>query len=426
MTQAVGLALGIDVGTSGVRSAVLDPAGGLIAMAQADHPHQGAAVDANDWWDAVSRCITAQIATLHALGVDPHTIARIGVDGTSGSMVLTNTALQPVTQALMYNSGGFTAEAARIHAHAPLSHITRGTGSALARALRLVAQDPDSRARHLLHQADYIAAQLMGRGGWSDENNALKTGYDPESGRWPDWLGAVGMPDGVMPQVVPAGARLHPIAPDIAAHFGLNPAAVVHAGTTDSIAAFLAAAPLTPGAAVTSLGTTLAVKLMSPRRIDAPELGLYSHKLGDGWLVGGASNTGGGALLQHFTPAQMTALSLQIDPSQPSPYDYYPLPKAGERFPINDPHLPPRITPRPTDDATFLHGLMEGIARIELQCYSAMQDRGASMPVQILSAGGGAKNNVWTAIRTRVMGVPVSEAAQGDAAVGVARLIQTA
>lgn len=62
---------------------------------------------------------------------------------------------------------------------------------------------------------------------------------------------------------------------------------MVHAGTTDSIAAFLAAAPMKPGEAVTSLGTTLTVKLLSDRRIDAPELGLYSHKLRAEWLVGG-------------------------------------------------------------------------------------------------------------------------------------------
>lgn len=67
---------------------------------------------------------------------------------------------------------------------------------------------------------------------------------------------------------------------------------MIHAGTTDSIVAFLAAADPVPGAAVTSLGTTLAVKLMSDTRIKAPEMGLYAHRLGKGRLIGGASNTG--------------------------------------------------------------------------------------------------------------------------------------
>jgi hypothetical protein len=44
--------------------------------------------------------------------------------------------------------------------------------------------------------------------------------------------------------------------------------------------------------AVTSLGSTLAIKLLSETRIDDARYGLYSHRLGSSWLVGGASNTG--------------------------------------------------------------------------------------------------------------------------------------
>ncbi len=56
----------------------------------------------------------------------------------------------------------------------------------------------------------------------------------------------------------------------------------------DSIAAFLAvgAGAAAPGVAVTSLGSTLAVKLLSTRRVDDSRFGLYSHRLGDLWLVG--------------------------------------------------------------------------------------------------------------------------------------------
>jgi sugar (pentulose or hexulose) kinase len=54
----------------------------------------------------------------------------------------------------------------------------------------------------------------------------------------------------------------------------------------DSIAAFLAADVSEPGAAVTSLGSTLAVKLLSDTRVDQASYGIYSHRLGDLWLVG--------------------------------------------------------------------------------------------------------------------------------------------
>lgn len=45
--------------------------------------------------------------------------------------------------------------------------------------------------------------------------------------------------------------------------FGLPASCQVVAGTTDSIAAFIAANATAPGHAVTSLGSTLAVKMLS-------------------------------------------------------------------------------------------------------------------------------------------------------------------
>ena len=43
---------------------------------------------------------------------------------------------------------------------------------------------------------------------------------------------------------------------------------------------------------MSSLGSTLAVKLLSATPCDDASRGIYSHRLGDLWLVGGASNVG--------------------------------------------------------------------------------------------------------------------------------------
>lgn len=382
-----------------------------------------ARIDANVWWEGVKACLAAQCLDLRRKGIDPRDITRIGVDGTSGTMVLTDVQLQPVTPALMYNSKGFLAEAEAIARFAPDPHISQGSNSATARALRLIALDAGNNAAHLMHQADFIAARLMRQGGVSDHNNSLKTGFDPETGMWPEWFSAAGMRRHLLPEVLPAGAAVRPIDPAVAAQLGLAPDVIVHVGTTDSIAAFLAAAPLQIGAAVTSLGTTLAVKLLSDTRIDAPEIGLYSHRLGDGWLVGGASNTGGGVLAGLFSVADIEALCARIDPAQASDLDYYPLSTPGERFPVNDSDLAPRMTPQPADDAAYLHGLLESIARIEALCYAQMAVLGAPAPARLLTAGGGAANDVWTAIRSRVLGCNIQRAPHAEAAIGTARLI---
>lgn len=44
------------------------------------------------------------------------------------------------------------------------------------------------------------------------------------------------------------------------------------------------------GDAVSSLGSTLAVKLLSEKRVDDAAYGVYSHRLGDAWLVGARPN----------------------------------------------------------------------------------------------------------------------------------------
>lgn len=414
------LFLGIDLGTSGIRCAVIDDAGTPVAMTRGSYPD----ASAMGWWQAVTEGLDAL-----ASEIGPDAMARItraAIDGTSGSMVLIDGALTPVTDPLMYNSAGFTAEAAHIADHAPEGHITRGPSSALARLLRLQSLDKSNSARHLCHQADFILAQLTRQPGHSDENNALKTGYDVARRQWPAWIADTNVNTALLPQVHIVGRAVAPMDPEIAARYGFSPALQLHAGSTDSIAAFLACGVTKVGEAVTSLGTTLAIKLLSDTRIDDPARGIYSHRLGDTWLVGGASNTGGGALLVHFTAEEMTALSDQIDPATDSGLDYYPLPKTGERFPVNDPDLPSRTSPRPASDAAFLHGLLEGIARIEALSYAEMHSLGAPRPSHVHTAGGGAANTIWSQLRARILATPVTAAQTPEAAIGMARLCRNA
>jgi sugar (pentulose or hexulose) kinase len=223
-------------------------------------------------------------------------------------------------------------------------------------------------------------------------------------------------------QVLSPGETIGTVSPQIAKRFKLNPACLVRAGTTDSIAAFIASGASQPGEAVTSLGTTLVLKLLSEKRVDDSSSGVYSHRFGKLWLAGGASNTGGGVLKQFFSNEELARLSALIEPDTPSGLDYYPLPKPGERFPINDPNLAPRLEPRPHDEAAFLLGLLEGIARIEALGYETLKELGASPLNRVITAGGGAQNETWRCIREKLLGVPVSAAKHSEAAIGAALL----
>lgn len=413
--------VGIDLGTSGCRGIAIDAAGTVLAEHRVGLPaprRAGAQSDQDPalWWAAVEAVLGGLAAA-----IGPRVVA-VAVDGTSGSLLLTDATGQPLGPALMYNDARATAEAARIAAHGPLESGAHGASASLAKLLWLLARPEARRAAHALHQADWVAGRLCGRWGLSDENNALKLGYDPVTRRWPQWLDALQLPRGLLPQVCPPGTVLGTIDAALARRLGLPAHTRIVAGTTDSIAAFLATGARAPGDAVTSLGSTLALKVLSPRPVFGPESGVYSHRLWDRWLAGGASNTGGAVLAQFFDAATLARLSRQIDPTRPSGLDYYPLPVAGERFPVADPALPPRLAPRPPDDARFLHGLLEGIARIEAEGYRRLAALGAPYPARVFSVGGGAANPVWSQIRARALGVPLAEPAHHEAAYGAALL----
>ncbi len=406
-------AIGIDAGTSGVRAALVDESGkqlgfGSARLAPGDRRNPAA------WWQAVESALAALKADADLSGV-----GCIAVDGTSGTVLLLNDAGQPMRQASLYNDAAPEEAVRAVAAAAPAGSAAVGAASPLAKLLAM--QGVPGTAR-LSHQADWIAAQLGAPFGISDENNALKTGYDPVQRCWPGWLRDLGIRVALLPQVVEPGTPIGTIDAALATRFGLPADVGIAAGTTDGCAAFLATGADLVGEAVTSLGSTLTLKQLCDRPIFAPEYGVYSHRLGDRWLAGGASNSGGAALARHFTPDALAALSARIDPALESGLDYYPLPSPGERFPFADPYLAPRETPRPADDARFLHGLLEGIARIEALGYRRLAELGGPTLAAVRTVGTGARNTTWRDIRRRVLGVDLMPAKSEEAAVGVAML----
>jgi hypothetical protein len=173
---------------------------------------------------------------------------------------------------------------------------------------------------------------------------------------------------------------------------------------------------------MTSIGTTLAIKLLSDRPVFDPERGVYSHRIKDLWLAGGASNSGGGVLLEYFSAEQMQQMSTKLRPDQPTGLSYYPLKTPGERFPINDPNHQPKLTPRPDDDVSFFQAMLEGIAEIERLAYETLRQAGAPAALKVYTAGGGASNEAWNQIRQTILGIEIGPAQYREASTGVARI----
>jgi D-ribulokinase len=405
--------LGIDFGTSGVRAIAIDSEKNAIWESQQSFNSIEPRDLAETWkvalWNQIEKIPTKV----------KREIVAIAINGTSSTVLLCDTLGNPVTLPILYNDPRGINTLDTIKKVAPPHHTVLSSTSSLAKLLWW--QKQYSETFYFLHQADWLAFLLHGKLGISDYHNALKLGYDVEHLNYPEWLQNLEI-HFYLPEVVSPGTPIENVQKDLAETLGLPSACIVCAGTTDSIAAFLASGANSVGEAVTSLGSTLAVKLLSQTKVDDAKYGIYSHRLGDLWLVGGASNTGGAVLKQFFTDEELESLSQQIDPSQPSNLDYYPLIGGGDRFPINDPNLPPRLQPHPDNPVEFLHGLLESIARIEAQGYQLLQQLGANPLKCIYTAGGGGRNSVWNQIRARHLQVPVVASRHLQAAYGTALL----
>ena len=416
--------IGVDLGTSGCRAIAIDEEGQQVAGSNAPlpaplkpaagHSEQDPAI----WWQT----LVTVLAELNSRLQD-HEARAIAVDGTSGSLLLCDrTDGTPLGHALMYDDQRSLDGLASIQGIAPPTAAVRSTSASLPKLLHMLRKQAYTGRTLALHQAEWIGGKLTGNFGVGDENNCLKLGYDPVERQWPGWMKQIGLPDNILPRVLPAGSPVGKLSQETRDLTRLPVDCVLVAGTTDSVAATLAAGISRPGEAVTSLGSTLVLKIFTEKPLFEPAKGIYSHRIFDQWLAGGASNSGGRVLRQYFSDREMARLSQRLHPDRPTGLDYYPLPALGERFPVNDPKLAPRISPVPEQRAVFFQALLEGIARIEKQGYECLQALGAPAPTRIVSCGGGSRNTAWTAIRHNITGVPISTAEHTEAAYGTALL----
>lgn len=401
--------LGIDIGTSGVRALAIDD--DERPRAEAEAGFGASPRDPENWRGALHRVMVDLLQQ-----VDPATIRALAVDGTSGTLLAVDDNGQPLAGPIMYDEAVTDAESLTALETQGLSAAARG---APGRAFHLHRIAPTAR---IVAQADWLVGLFSGQFDISDDNNMLKTGFDPESRRWGGVVAELGLEPWLPRKVLPPGTAIGTASGALARDLGLPPTVPVIAGTTDGCASFLASGATREGDGVTALGSTMTLKLLSTRRIEDPASGVYSHRLPGFWLAGGASNSGGRVLAQHFSTDEIARLSQGQTALPPTGLDYYPLPFTGERFPIHDPALSPRLTPRPSEDGTFLKAIFEGMATIEARGYARLAELGGPPLSRLFTVGGGAVNPLWRDIRARALGLTPRAPASTEAAFGTARL----
>ncbi|WP_432942957.1 FGGY-family carbohydrate kinase [Kribbella sp. CA-253562] len=424
--------IGLDLGTQSVRAVLVGAAGEVLARAARPLTSHRDGVrheqDPREWITTVEHVlaeVTQASGDSHRRVVQDGTIEGLAICSTSGTVVLTDRQGRPASAALMYDDARAADLLPRIVAADPERWAAAMQPTwALPKILWLDPADDQLVA----HSADVVAADLAGHPVATDTSHALKTGYDL-AGSWPaEAFGKLGLPVSTLPEVVLPGTVIGAVSKAKAELTGVPAGTPIVAGMTDGCAAQIAAGSLTPGAWNSVLGTTLVLKGVTKDLIHDPTGAVYSHRHpdGDGWLPGGASNTGAGALTSMLPGADLDALDRaaveQARRTGPVDAAIYPLTKPGERFPFVAPDAVGFELGDVQDDLHRYLGVLQGVAFVERLAFEHLTRLGAESPRSVALTGGAVRSEHWNQLRADVLGVPVELPEAADPAYGMAVL----
>jgi len=430
------LFMGIDIGTQGARTVVIDTSGKIAANQSVAFSSINAAVlpdhyeqDADDWWRAASQTISSCVHQLKDRGYQVCDILSICVDGTSGTIVPLDHTYRPLCNAFMYNDMRAKKQAETIHFFLQNTEKKLGyrfnASFALPRILYIRENMPEiyEKTAVFSHQTDYIIGKLCSEYCISDYSNALKTGYDLIEQRWPEALEEAGIDEVKLPRIVAPGTRIGQISARTARELGLSVHTQVVAGSTDGYASALAAGAVKTGDWASIIGTTLVLKGVTKNLIIDPSGSSYSHRLPDGsWMPGGASNIGGHCLNRNFDPSEFDSLGAKADRITPTGIISYPLTGKGERFPFVDPCAEAFMIGEIPDRETLFAAFMEGVGFAERLCFERMEALGCEVGPVIYTSGGACKSVPWLRIRASILNRQLKVPENVDAAMGSALL----
>jgi xylulokinase len=396
--------LGIDVGVSGVRAAVMDATGTVLASAkQPIRPRIDGWVAEQDPAAWIGATFAAGAEAVRGAGAS---IDALAVTALGPAPVLIDEAGEPLAPTPLFGLD---------HRADPWrQRVGTGPDNALPSILRWHETEPETsaRARMALDAAGFVVRTLTG----AETMDRITA----ESYRWSGIKLPVPVPDPTEPDAV-AGD----LGADAAGRLGLTPGIPVAVGTIDCFADAAAAGVESEGEGVILLGSTLIVYTVAPQGTSVAGLDTSSH-LGDGSLVGGSTTSAGLALdwVVGVLGGRGSELAAQAATLGPGDGALLALPYlAGERTPVNDPTARGVLAglTLATDRAQLYRAMVDGVAVTALDHTSRLEEAGIASPSYRI-AGGGVRNETWLRATCDAVGRPLEVMRDPGTAVGAAWL----
>lgn len=415
--------IGIDLGTSGCRSAVFDSSWRLRALSARTYPlrtypHGWVEQDAELWWTCVRQTLREAIG---AVGDAASSIRAISVSSQGISVAPVDPHGCAMGNAISWLDTRATAETEALERMFGARDIYRITGKRISPLytmpkimwLKRHAAERYKNCWKLMLPMEFILYRLCGECVTDHTMAAGTMLYDLERRAWsPALLNAAQIEAQKLPEIGLAGETAGRILPETARELGLREDTVIAIGGQDQKCAALGAG-LAPGVATASLGTACSISVSMRSLTLDPEMRIpcFSYLLDRQWVQEGLLNTAAACyswLRDNFAAGKTfeELNRLAAEAPAPCPTLFFPNLAGGSS--------PYWGTPSGVFSGMSLHttlghlarGVLEGVAYGIRENLEAM--RCAAPDIRELRVfGGGSKSDLWCQIIADITDLPV-------------------
>jgi len=427
--------LGIDVGTSGVKAALLAGDGSLVEQATAPlsvsrpapmHSEQ----DPADWWKATEQ------AVLSLKPENRRNVRGIGVAGQMHGATLLDAQDRVLRPAILWNDGRSEAECAELEQAEPRTREIIANaimaGFTAPKLLWVKKHEPEifEQVRSVLLPKDYVRLLMTGAKACDMADASGTCWLDVGKRAWSEaMLAATGLTLAAMPELLEGNAVTGKLLPDVADRWGMDPVPVV-AGGGDNAAAAVGLGVVNDGDAFISLGTSGVVFVATDSLRANPSRGLHAfcHALPNMWhqmsvMLSAAASLDWAANNLLGLDDVPALLALAEDSTGEAPF-FLPY-LTGERTPHADPHAQGVLfgLRAETGRAQIARSIVEGVAMGLRDGLDTITESGSKVD-SLTVAGGGSRSLFWGRILAGALDTPLVYRAGGDVgpAFGAARL----
>jgi len=248
-----------DLGTSGTKAALTDLTGKVIAAAESRYvvhysPDGGAEQDPEDWWQAIIITTREMLAKAQ---VDPKQVVGMSMDAQMVGTVPVDKDGNALRRVMIWLDARAEKEAEMLREATGLPFITGKAPS--AKILWIKNNEPEIYAKtyKMLDCKDYLQARMTGEYG-TDYSLAVATTYfNPFTMTWwSEVLEAMGVPEELLPPVMPSTQVVGKLTEQAAQEMGLVAGIPVVSGGGDVPCAVIGAGAISPGRTHLYLGTS--------------------------------------------------------------------------------------------------------------------------------------------------------------------------